>query len=402
VHSADGLRLLDSRLPGKRARIAGRIMRIESITLRELRMPLKAPFQTSFGVIKDRRVLLVETHSDGLVGWGEVTALEGPWFSPETTDTAKHVIVNFIAPLLSGAEIPNASTVPALLLGIRGHGMAKAGVENSLWDIESQRQGISLARLLGGTKQEIECGVSLGIQSSPERLLAKIDEELAAGYRRIKIKIKPGQDLDYVAAARSAHPTILLSVDANSAYSLDDIAHLKKFDQYQLLMIEQPLWWDDILGHAKLQSLLKTSICLDESIHNVRQAENAIELHACRILNIKLGRVGGHTEARKMQQLAGLNGIPVWCGGMLESGIGRAHNIAMSTLPAFTLPGDVSASSRYWTEDIIEPEVEVTSRGTIKITSQTGLGFHPRTELIDKLTVWKQEVRSSAQVPLTH
>jgi O-succinylbenzoate synthase len=362
-------------------------MKIESITLREVQMRLKAPFETSFGVSHHRRIILVEAIADGVSGWGEVTATETPGYNSETTDTAWHVISDFVAPSLIGKTISAASDCPALLASIRGHEMAKSGVENALWDAEAQLKGVSLSKLLGGTLEEIASGVSLGIRESPQALVRRVEEELRSGYQRIKLKIKPGKDLDYVAAVRKEFPDILLSVDANSAYRLEDAAHLRELDKFKLLMMEQPLNWDDIYAHSKLQAQIQTSICLDECINNARHALTAIELKACRIINIKLGRVGGHSEAKRVEQVCRTHSIPVWCGGMLETGIGRAHNIAMSTLTGFTLPGDVSASKRYWQEDIIEPEVEVTSEGTIHVPKTPGLGYAVRRDRIQQLTV---------------
>lgn len=375
-------------------------MKIEAITLREIHMPLRAPFETSFGVIQDRRILLVEIIADGVSGWGEVTAMETPSYNSETTDTAWHVISDFIAPAMVGRTIDSA-TESAMLMGhVRGHEMAKAGVENAIWDAEARQKGAPLSKLLGGSREEIVCGVSLGIRDSPASLVSKVEEELGYGYNRIKLKIKPGKDVEFVSAVRRSFPKALLSVDANSAYRLEDAAHLKRLDQFGLLMIEQPLYWDEIRAHARLQALLETALCLDECISNSRHAATAIELGACRIINIKLGRVGGHTEARRVHDLCSTLGVPVWCGGMLESGVGRAHNIAMSTLPGFTLPGDVSASRRYWDEDIIEPEVEVTARGTIHVPQTPGLGYQVRSRLIDRLTVrtnrWKATMAAQA------
>jgi len=362
-------------------------MKIESITLREVQMRLKAPFETSFGVSHNRRIILVEVIADGVSGWGEVTASETPGYNSETTDTAWHVISDFVAPSLIGRTISAASECAALLAAIRGHEMAKSGVENALWDVEAQIKRIPLSKLLGGTLEEIACGVSLGIRENPQSLVKKVEEELRSGYQRIKLKIKPGKDLEYVAAVRKQFPKILLSVDANSAYRLEDATHLRKLDEFSLLMIEQPLNWDDIYAHSKLQPEIETAICLDECINNARHALTAIELKACRIINIKLGRVGGHNEARRVEQVCRTHSIPVWCGGMLETGIGRAHNIAMSTLAGFTLPGDVSASGRYWSEDIIEPEVEVTPRGTICVPKTPGIGYAVRRDRIEQLTV---------------
>lgn len=361
-------------------------MKIETITLREIKRRLKAPFETSFGVTQDRRILLVEVIADGTSGWGEVTSGESPSYNPETTGTAWHIIADFIAPLLIGKELTSAREISPSLSRIRGHEMAKAGVENAIWDIEAQQKQVYLGKLIGGTRQEIPCGVSLGIRETPHSLVKKVEEELRSGYQRIKLKIKPGKDVDFVAAVRSEFPNTLLSVDANSAYELKDSDHLKELDKFDLLMIEQPLHWDDIHSHAKLQMLINTSICLDESINNARHAKTAIELGACRIINIKLGRVGGHRGAQQVHDVCREHSVPVWCGGMLESGIGRAHNVAMSTLPGFTLPGDVSSSKRYWDEDIIDPPVEVTSKGTIHVPSSPGLGFTVKRDLMDRLT----------------
>ena len=366
-------------------------MNIELIAIRELKMRLKAPFETSFGVTHNRRILLVEVVADGVSGWGEVTTGETPSYNPETTDTAWHVISDFIAPLLTGKSIASAADVATLLAGIRGHEMAKAGVENALWDIEAQQKRLPLAKLVGGSWDEIRCGVSLGIRENPEALVKKVAEEVSNGYQRIKLKIKPGKDLEYVAAARREFPETQLSVDANSAYALEDTEHLQKLDAFHLLMIEQPLRWDDIHSHAKLQKQIETAICLDECINSVNDAQAAIESGACRIINIKLGRVGGHSSARKVHDMCWQNNIPVWCGGMLEAGVGRAHNIAMSTLPNFTLPGDVSASARYWDEDIIDPEVEITPQGTIRVPTTPGLGYKVKRELVEKLTVRKRD-----------
>jgi o-succinylbenzoate synthase len=373
-------------------------MKIEQITLREIRMRLKAPFETSFGVTQDRRILLVEVVADGVTGWGEITTIETPSYNSETTDTAWHIVSDFIAPLLLGKDPGSAAEVPGIVEGIRGHYMAKAGVENALWDIEAQEKGLPLWRLLGGTRSEVNCGVSLGIRENPQSLVDKVNQELQCGYQRIKLKIKPGKDLDYVAAVRRQFPDILLSVDANSAYRLSDVDHLRQLDGFHLLMIEQPLEWDDIYSHGALQAQIGTAICLDECINNEHQALAAIQLDACRIINIKLGRVGGHSSARSIHDLCFVRRVPVWCGGMLEAGIGRAHNIAMSTLPGFTLPGDVSASSRYWAEDVIEPEVEVTSRGTIPAPATAGLGYTVKSELIQRHTVRSQNWRHRVQV----
>ena len=370
-------------------------MRVDSITLRSLRMRLKTPFETSFGTTYDRPILLIELHSDGFTGWSEVTATEGPFFNAESVDIAALVLRDFLVPLVLGKTFSTAAEVPAAFAHVRGHEMARAGIENALWDIGAQQRGIPLWKLLGGTQQEIPCGVSLGLQATPEHLLEKVATELAAGYQRIKIKIKPGKDLAYISAVRKAHPGIHLSVDANSAYTFDDLEHLRNLDEFNLLMMEQPLWWDDIYAHSKLQKQIKTKICLDESICHLRDAQTAVELGACGVINIKLGRVGGFSSARGIQSYCLSKNIPNWCGGMLECGIGRAHNIAVSTLPGYTMPGDISASSRYWVEDVIEPEVTVTPQGTIRVPQTPGLGYHVRHDLIERWTVEKQTFRAA-------
>ena len=361
-------------------------MRLKKITLREIHLPLIMPFETSFGETSLRRILLVETDVDGISGWGESTAGEDPFYSYETVETAWHILRDFLWPILKDQEIASASEVWDMLARVRGHNMAKGSLEAAIWDAEAKQKNIPLAKLLGGVREEISCGVSIGIQPTIQHLLAKVEKELAAGYQRIKIKIKPGTDIEPARALRERFPRVRLMVDANSAYRLEDVALLKKLDSLYLIMIEQPLGWDDIYSHAQLQRQLDTPICLDECIHDVEHARAAIEIGACRIINIKLGRVGGHTPAKRIHDICQAKSIPGWCGGMLESGIGRAHNIAMSTLPNFTLPGDVSASRRYWNEDIIEPEVEVTRQGTIRVPSAPGIGYSPRLDRMESLT----------------
>ena len=361
-------------------------MRLRKLTLREIHLPLVEPFQTSFDTTTLRRILLLEADLDGATGWGESTAGEDPYYCYETVETAWHILRDYLWPLVKRREFATAAEVSDLFTRVRGHNMAKAGLEIALWDAEARQKGTSLAKLLGGTRDEISCGVSIGIQPSLPDLIAKVEKELAAGYQRIKIKIKPGWDIEPVRALRERFPRIRLMVDANSAYSLEDAAHLKLLDAFYLIMIEQPLGWDDIYSHAKLQRQLDTPICLDECIHDLEHARAAIETGACRIINIKLGRVGGHTPARRIHDLCQSKSIPVWCGGMLESGIGRAHNIAMSTLPNFSLPGDVSASRRYWQADIIHREVEVSPQGTILVPAAPGIGYTPCVDRIDSLT----------------
>jgi O-succinylbenzoate synthase len=364
-------------------------MKIEAVTLREIRMPLVHFFETSFGRTTERRIVLVTLHTDGPEGWGECTAGEDPFYCEESVETAWYALEKYLVPAVLGKNISQATDVPSALEKVRGHRMAKAALENAVWDAAAQERQIPLWHLLGGTLTEIVCGVSIGIQNSHEQLLEKIATELSAGYRRIKVKCKPGWDIDVFEKIRARWPDILLSCDANSAYRLDQLDHLKQFDRFNLLMIEQPLWSDDFYFHARLQKQLKTSICLDEAIHGWRDAQTAIELGACRIINIKVGRVGGFSEAIAVHNVCHRAKIPVWCGGMLESGIGRAHNIALSTLPGFTLPGDVSASKRYWKEDIIDPAVEVSPQGMIKVPVAPGRGFAIKSDLIEKLTVRK-------------
>ena len=362
-------------------------MKVESITLRELRLPLKHFFETSFGRTENRRVLLVTAQCEGVEGWAECVAGEGPFFSYEWIETAWATIKEFLAPMLVGAKLERGRDAAALMSSVRGHNMAKAALENALWDADARQRQLPLWKLLVGTRSEIACGVSIGIQNSHEQLLEKIETELAAGYQRIKVKVKPSWDIEVLTKIRRRWPDILLSCDANSAYRPKDLDHLRHFDDFNLLMIEQPYWDDDIVQHAKLQRELKTAICLDESIRSARDAATAIELNACRIINIKVGRLGGFSEAIAVHDVCQKNNIPVWCGGMLETGIGRTHNVALSTLPNFTLPGDVSASKRYWREDIVEPEIEVSPRGTIAVSNAAGTGYAINKDLIEKLTV---------------
>ncbi len=369
-------------------------MKIDAIYLRELRIPLIKPFVTSFGPTTDRRILLVEIKSEGLTGWGECVAGEHPYYSYETIDTAWLMLTSELGSALTSADIPHSGKVPSLFKQVRGHRMAKAALENAVWDLEAQMRGVPLAELLGGTREVIDCGVSLGIQPTIQETLEEIEKELAAGYRRIKLKCKPGWDIELFAAVRNRFPGILLSCDANSAYRMRDLDFIVTWEQFDFLMIEQPLWSDDFYFHSLLQKRMETAICLDESIRNRRDALAAIDMESCRIINIKVGRVGGFSEAIAVHNAAQERGIRVWCGGMLESGIGRSHNIALSSLPNFSLPGDVSASMRYWKEDIIDPVVEVSPEGQIRVPDVPGRGFEVRTDLVERLTVRKEEVRA--------
>jgi O-succinylbenzoate synthase len=374
------------------------MFQIDTIHMREINMPLAHPFETSFGVTTGRRILLVEIESDGLTAWGECVAGEHPYYSDESIDTAWIVTESELIPRLLDAEISGGGSCPALFRQVRGHRMAKAALESAVWDLESQRENQPLWELLGGIRPTIPCGVSIGIQSSPQKLMDTIATELDAGYQRIKLKCKPGWDIDIFAQVRKRWPDILLSCDANSAYRMKDFDDITAWDQFNLLMIEQPLWYDDFYFHSMLQKRLETAICLDESIRNRRDALAAIDMESCRIINIKVGRVGGFSEAIAVHNVAAERGIPVWCGGMLESGIGRAHNIALSSLPNFSLPGDVSASSRYWKEDIIEPAVTVSREGEITVPNTPGSGFEIRRDRIEALTVRRQTIRAKARV----
>ena len=367
-------------------------MQIQGITLREISMKLVAPFETSMDRLEVRRILLLEANIDGVTGWGECVAAEAPFYSPEYADTAWPVLRDFLWPMVKAQKFDSAREVWGLLKRVRGHNMAKACLEAAAWDAEAKQKGIPLAKLLGGTREEIASGVSVGIKDSVDELVATVTKELTAGYQRIKIKIKPGRDLEQVQRLRQEFPRIKLMVDANSAYTLEDFPLLKQLDGFYLMMMEQPLGWDDLYGHIELQKRLETPICLDECVHTEEQARAAVELGACKIINIKLGRVGGFAMARRIHDLCQQHGIPVWCGGMLESGIGRAHNVALATLPNFSLPGDVTASKRYWAEDIIAPEVTVSPQGTIRVPTRPGIGFEPRRDLIEKLTVRKERL----------
>jgi O-succinylbenzoate synthase len=366
---------------------------ISSIELREIRLPLIHFFETSFGRTTERRIVLVRViDKDGAEGWGECTAGEGPFYSDEWVETAWPTMEQFLVPMVLGKPVEGASEIFSLLKPVRGHRMAKAAIETACWDLEARKAGLPLWKHLGGVRTEISCGVSIGIQNTPEALLEKIETELAAGYQRIKIKIKPGWDVNIVEQVRRKFPSIRLMADANSAYTLSDLALFKALDQFDLMMIEQPLAHNDIFDHAELQKQITTPICLDESIRLKEDAQHAIALASCRIVNLKLGRVGGHSQAKAVERLCRENQMPVWCGGMLESGIGRAHNIAMATLEGFTLPGDVSASARYWEEDIIDPPVMVSPQGTIVAPDRPGLGFEVKRALVDSLTIRKETI----------
>ena len=361
-------------------------IRVDGVEIRLVRLALLEPFETSFGKIDSRLIFLICLSAEGLRGWGEVVAAEQPLYSYETAGTAFHVIKDFLAPAMLDEPIASLPDLARRFARFRGHNMAKAGLELAYMDLLAQARQQSLATLIGGERKQIAVGVSLGIQPTAAQLLKRVERYLQLGYQRIKLKIKPGWDIEIVAEVRRAYPNILLSVDANSAYTLADAEHLRKLDDFDLLMIEQPLHNDDIVDHAKLQRLLQTRLCLDESIVSQREAKAALDLGSCKIINIKIGRVGGYSEALAIHDLCAARGVPVWCGGMLESGIGRAHNIALASLRGFTLPGDISASARYFETDLISPEVTVASDGTVAVPDAIGLGFEVELGFIERQT----------------
>ncbi len=361
-------------------------MKITEITMRHLNMRMKSPFSTSFGTVQEKEFIVLSAKDEnGNIGWGESVAFYTPWYTEETMKTNWHMLEDFIIPALLNKEIAHPDEVSKQLAFIKKNNMAKSTIEGAYWDLYAQRKEISLAEALGGKKTKIEVGISIGIQHSVYELLKLIEGHVEAGYKRMKVKIKPGQDVEVVKEIRKAFPTVPLMVDANSAYSLRDIALLKQLDEFNLLMIEQPLASDDIVDHAKLQRELTTPICLDESIYSYDDARKAIELGSCQIINIKIGRVGGLTESTRIHDLCEKHGVAVWCGGMLEAGIGRAHNIALTTLPNFILPGDTAGSSHYWEKDIIEPEV-IVEDGYIAVPDKQGIGFEPNLEIINHFT----------------
>ncbi|MBO8156905.1 MAG: o-succinylbenzoate synthase [Bacillaceae bacterium] len=364
---------------------------IGKITLHQLRMTLKSPFSTSFGTFQDKDFFIVEIDDgEGNQGFGESVAFSSPWYSEETVKTNEHVMADFLIPLLFEHDIHHPDDVTKIFSPIRRNQMAKSALEGAVWDLYARRMQIPLADALGGTKKEIDVGISIGIQPTVEDLLTVIGKHVDEGYKRIKLKIKPGWDIDVVKKVRQKFPDIPLMVDANSAYTIQDIDHLKKLDEFNLMMIEQPLAHDDIIQHAKLQKEIETPVCLDESIHSCEDAKNAIELGSCKIINIKIGRVGGLTESKKIHDFCKEHGILVWCGGMLEAGVGRAHNIALTALDNFVLPGDTAGSSRYWEEDIIEPEV-VVQNGKITVPKKPGIGYKIDRSRLVKFRINKQE-----------
>ncbi|WP_461611743.1 o-succinylbenzoate synthase [Cytobacillus kochii] len=365
-------------------------MKLKEVKLRHLKMTMKAPFATSFGSFQDKEFILLEATDElGNTGWGESVAFEVPWYNEETIKTNWHMLEDFLIPALLNKEMTHPDEVNEIFSSIRKNNMAKSTIEGAVWDLYAKRNQITLAKALGGEKKKIEVGISIGIQKSVEDLLQLIEGYVNEGYKRMKVKIKPGWDIDVMRQVREKFPDILLMADANSAYRLSDIQHLKQLDEFNLMMIEQPLASDDIVDHAKLQAEMKTPICLDESIHSLEDTRKAVELGSCKIINIKIGRVGGLTEAKKIHDYCQEQGIAVWCGGMLESGVGRAHNVALTTLANFIMPGDTAGSSRYWEKDIITPEV-VVEDGYITVPENAGIGYAPDLAVIEKYTIMEK------------
>jgi len=362
-------------------------MKITDVTIRHLQMKLKSPFTTSFGTFTNKDFLLLEAKDEKVtIGWGESVAFEAPWYNEETLQTNWHMLEDFLIPLILNKEITHPDEVNEMFAPIRKNNMAKSAIEGAIWDIYAQQTNQSLAEALGGKKEKIEVGISIGIQDSIDTLVELVDGYVKDGFKRIKVKIKPGWDVEVISTLRETFPDVAIMADANSAYTLEDIGLLKQLDTFDLMMIEQPLASDDIIDHATLQKEIKTPICLDESIHSLEDTRKAVELGSTKIINIKIGRVGGLTEAKKIHDYCAKKDIPVWCGGMLESGIGRSHNVALTTLSNFVLPGDTAGSNRYWEKDIIKPEV-VSTDGYITVPTSAGIGYEVDRDAIESYTV---------------
>lgn len=374
-------------------------MKIKRVILRHLRMDLVHPFTTSLGTETDRDFIVVEIQNeDGMSGWAESVTCADPFYNEETVKTNWHIMEDFLIPILQRAELQHPDEVSQLFAHIRGNFMAKAALEGAVWDLFAKEQNVSLATALGGVKKQIEVGLSIGIQDTTDQLLRKIEQGLSEGYKRIKVKIKPGWDVEVIRCVRQEFSKIPLMVDANSAYTLAHMEHLAQLDEFNLMMIEQPLAYNDLIDHATLQSRMRTPICLDESIHSVDDVRKAISLGSAKVINMKVGRVGGLSEAKKIHDLCEQNGIPIWCGGMLESGIGRAHNIAITSLPNFTLPGDTSASSNYWLADIVYPEITV-NKGIIDVPNRCGIGYQPHLQRIKMFTLEEKVFEGTKVIP---
>ncbi len=369
-------------------------MKIESLILYHIRLPLVTSFATSFGSIDHKECILVELHADGLVGFGESAVERDPGYNYETTGTAWHILKDFVSLLILGQDVVDAADFQRRVAGIRGHHLAKAGVEMALWDLLGKRDRVSLKEMFGGVRDKVEVGVSIGIQESASALVRAAEGYVAQGYNRLKIKIKPGRDVEDTSAVRKAFPDIRLQVDANSAYSLETSETLRPLDQLDLLLIEQPLFEDDIWDHRKLQAQFKTPICLDESVISPRHARYAIEMEACLIINIKPGRVGGLSQGLEIHDMCHAQGMPVWCGGMLETGVGRASNLAIASLAGFTLPGDISASDRYFSRDITHERFILNPDSTIDVPTAPGLGVTIDEEALQQFTLAKIELKA--------
>ncbi len=368
-------------------------MKLDAVTLFHVSMRLRAPFQTSFGVEHDRHCLIIRVDSEGVFGWGECVAGEFPGYSYETAETAWHVLSDHFIPALAGASETSPEGLRTVLKRFKGHPLARAGMEMALWDLQGQKKGLSLQEMLGGTKERVNVGVSIGVQKDLDAMLEAVEAYLQEGYRRIKIKIMPGSDVEIVAGVRQRYPGIALQVDANSAYRIDDVQRIKQLDAFQLQLIEQPLAEDDLIEHARLQAQMETPICLDESIVSERHARLALDIEACRIINIKPGRVGGLMESMAIHDICLQQEVPVWCGGMLETNVGRAANLALASLPGFTLPGDISASERYYTTDIATPNFSLNPDSTIDVPDQPGLGVEIDLDSLDQFTIKKKQIK---------
>jgi O-succinylbenzoate synthase len=362
-------------------------MKIESVELHHVELPFLHPFESSRGIAFNKTCIIISVHSEGITGYGECAAEAGPWYSEETVATAWHILEEFLIPQVIGKDMNSIEEVMQKFSPVRGNRMAKAGLESAFWDLFAKANSVSLSKMMGGVRDKIPVGVSIGIQSSINKLLEVTEKHLSEGYKRIKLKIKPGCDVDVVKAVRERWQDILLQVDANSAYTLEQIQIFRELDQFNLLLIEQPLHYADIMEHSKLQALIKTPVCLDESIYSFEQAKLALKLNACKVINIKPGRVGGFTNAIKIHDLCNEKGIPVWCGGMFETNIGRAGNTALASLSNFTLPGDISASARYFKEDIAVPDFVLNSDSTLTVPSKPGIGVEPVPDRLSRYRV---------------
>jgi O-succinylbenzoate synthase len=370
-------------------------MRVEQIELRHVELPLVHPFETSFGREELRQTVIVAVRGEGLTGWGEAATSAGPWYEYETVETCWHVLRDFLAPRVVGQEVASPQEVVGLMAPVRGHNIAKMGLEAAVWDLVGKAQGQPVAKLLGGVRENIAVGVSIGVQGSARELLERIGAFWAKGYSRVKIKIRPGWDVDVVRQVRTCFANLPLMADANSAYTLADASRLAALDEFGLMMLEQPLAYDDLVEHAELQRRMSTPICLDESVPSLAAARAALALGTGRIINIKPGRVGGLAAARSIHDLCRERGVPVWCGGMLETGIGRAHNVALASLPGFTLPGDISASDRYFYEDLVEPPFVVTGDGTMEVPGGPGIGVAVVPERLEAATRRREVIAES-------